>query len=440
MVEDKYIGLALAISSSFLIGTSFIITKKGLNDAALRNAAYGAPSASDNLAYLRNPIWWGGMVTMVVGEVANFAAYTFAPPILVTPLGALSVLIGAVLASFLLNEHLGHLGRLGCTLCLLGSIIIVLHAPEDKPVDTIDVYLEYALRPGFLLYCFTVTVFTLIMIYGIIPKYGRLNPIPYLSVCSLVGSVSVMAIKGFGISVKLTVGGNNQFTHPDTYILAFSVGFCILIQMNYFNKALDTFSTNVVNPMYYVGFSTCTIVASLIFFQGLNTTDTGNTLSLLSGFAVTFLGVHILNLSRQVEPPVHEGNGHTTLEGGLMNPRLSLQGRMSMDGWNDTRIGPAPSPRHARRGSHMHNNSATLFNAFDEHENGNGEAVGLQNLREEDESDDDHDADERTMLHKGNSLGQHQPNHSKARQSGSRSQSHSPIPSRPQSASNIHFS
>lgn len=31
---------------------------------------------------------------MVIGEVANFAAYTFAPAILVTPLGALSVLIG----------------------------------------------------------------------------------------------------------------------------------------------------------------------------------------------------------------------------------------------------------------------------------------------------------------------------------------------------------
>ena len=31
---------------------------------------------------------------VVIGEIANFAAYTFAPPILVTPLGALSVLIG----------------------------------------------------------------------------------------------------------------------------------------------------------------------------------------------------------------------------------------------------------------------------------------------------------------------------------------------------------
>lgn len=30
MVEEKYIGLALALSSSFLIGASYIITKKGL--------------------------------------------------------------------------------------------------------------------------------------------------------------------------------------------------------------------------------------------------------------------------------------------------------------------------------------------------------------------------------------------------------------------------
>lgn len=31
MVEDKYIGLALAVSSSLAIGTSFIITKKVQN-------------------------------------------------------------------------------------------------------------------------------------------------------------------------------------------------------------------------------------------------------------------------------------------------------------------------------------------------------------------------------------------------------------------------
>lgn len=37
-----------------------------------------------------------GRMLNVCLVVANFAAYTFAPPILVTPLGAISVLIGSV--------------------------------------------------------------------------------------------------------------------------------------------------------------------------------------------------------------------------------------------------------------------------------------------------------------------------------------------------------
>ncbi|KAJ3506454.1 hypothetical protein NLJ89_g6857 [Agrocybe chaxingu] len=241
-MEDKYIGLLLAVAGSVAIGSSFILTKKGLNDAG--GSAYGT-QASDNLSYLRNPLWWFGMSTLVIGEIANFAAYTFAPPILVTPLGALSVIIGAILASLLLHEELGHLGRLGCTLCLLGSLIIVLHAPEDKPISTVDQILEYAIQPGFLLYCFTVLVVSLVLIYIIAPKHGRTNPIVYISICSLVGSVSVMAIKGFGVAVKLTFEGNNQFTHPSTYVFGIFVALCILVQMNYFNKALDTFSTNV---------------------------------------------------------------------------------------------------------------------------------------------------------------------------------------------------
>lgn len=143
MVEDKYIGLALAVTSTLGIGASFVITKKGLNDAAERHGFEG-----DGFAYLRNPIWWGGIVTMVVGEVCNFSAYAFAPAILVTPLGALSVLIGAVLGSYFLGERLGVLGRVGCAICLIGSVVIVLHAPPDEEVKDVGKLLEYALSPG----------------------------------------------------------------------------------------------------------------------------------------------------------------------------------------------------------------------------------------------------------------------------------------------------
>ena len=100
-------------------------------------------------------------------------------------------------------------------------------------------------RSGFMLYCFTVTVWTLVMIYVVAPRHGRSNPLVYISICSLVGSVSIMAIKGFGIAVKLTFAGSNQFVYPSTYVFGAVVAGCIMVQMNYFNKALDTFNTNV---------------------------------------------------------------------------------------------------------------------------------------------------------------------------------------------------
>jgi hypothetical protein len=74
----------------------------------------------------------------------------------VSSLGACSVSLSyvthavssAILASYLLNEKLGHLGRVGCTLCLIGSLIIILHAPEDKEITTVDEILHYAIQPG----------------------------------------------------------------------------------------------------------------------------------------------------------------------------------------------------------------------------------------------------------------------------------------------------
>ncbi|KAF2143448.1 uncharacterized protein K452DRAFT_171289 [Aplosporella prunicola CBS 121167] len=300
MVEEKYIGLMLAISSSLAIGTSFVLTKKGLNDAEKRHGYTG-----DGFSYLRSSTWWGGISTMVLGEIANFAAYAFAPAILVTPLGALSVLIGSVLGAYFLDEKLGTLGKIGCAICLIGSVIIVLHAPPDKEVVNVDEILHFALQPGFLFYCVSVTVFSIFMIYKIAPRYGRNNPLIYLSICSTVGSLSVMAVKAFGIALKKTLGGDNQFTYPSTYVFAIVVIVCVLTQMNYFNKALSQFSTNIVNPLYYVTFTTFTLVASFILFRGFNTTSAVNTISLLCGFLVIFSGVYLLNLSRS-DP---DGNG-----------------------------------------------------------------------------------------------------------------------------------
>lgn len=48
---------------------------------------------------------------MGIGEAENFTAYAFAPASLITPLGALSVLVSTILASKYLNEKLNLLGK-----------------------------------------------------------------------------------------------------------------------------------------------------------------------------------------------------------------------------------------------------------------------------------------------------------------------------------------
>ncbi|KIW04890.1 uncharacterized protein PV09_04065 [Verruconis gallopava] len=382
VLEDKWIGLSLAVTSTLAIGSSFVITKKGLNEASDRHGFEG-----DGFSYLKSPLWWGGIVTMVVGEVANFAAYAFAPAILVTPLGALSVLIGAVLGAYFLGERLGVLGKIGCAICLTGSVVIVLHAPPDKEIETIEELLHLALQPGFLFYCALVTVFALVMIYRVSPRYGKKNPMVYLSICSTVGSVSIMAVKAFGIAVKLTFGGNNQFTHPSTYVFMIIVVVCILTQMNYFNKALSQFSTNIVNPLYYVTFTTATLCASFILFRGFNTTDPVNTISLLCGFLIIFAGVYLLNLSRE-DPDGRRLLGQPSpglihgFEDAIPTDSLTAFGtRRSMQ----ARRSSVETPRggHSRRvswGSNASRNSMSREGLMDN--------FGLDDLAEDSEEDD----------------------------------------------------
>ncbi|KOS18717.1 Magnesium transporter NIPA2 [Escovopsis weberi] len=370
MLEDKYIGLALAICSAFAIGTSFVITKKGLIQAEERHGFEG-----DGFVYLRSPLWWAGIATLGIGEICNFAAYAFAPAILVTPLGALSVLIGAVLGSYFLKEELGTLGKLGSAICLIGAVVIVLHAPPDEDIQTIDQILQYAIQPGFLVYAFAVVGFAVFMIYRIAPVYGKTNALIYLSICSTVGSISVMSVKAFGIALKLTFAGHNQFSHPSTYVFMILTSVCILTQMNYFNKALASFPTNIVNPLYYVTFTTATLCASFILFSGFNTTDPVNTLSLLCGFLITFTGVYLLNLSRgdpNGQKLVAGRGGYdsagTDIISGLQT-RRSMQARRSGD----------PS-RHSI--SSHHGDRQGLIRAYDEEE---AAGFGLTDLAESDD-------------------------------------------------------
>ncbi|XP_022156320.1 probable magnesium transporter NIPA6 isoform X1 [Momordica charantia] len=297
--SDNLKGFVLAMCSSAFIGSSFIIKKLGLR----RAGASGSRASSGGYGYLLEPLWWIGMVTMIVGEFSNFVAYAYAPAILVTPLGAISIIVSsAVLAHFFLKEKLQKMGVLGCVLCVVGSTMIVLHAPGERTPSSVDEIWELAIQPTFLLYTASVVAIVLFLVLYCEPRYGQTNILIYIGICSIIGSLTVMSIKAIGIAIKLTMEGWSQVAHFQTWVFVMVAISCIIIQLNYLNKALDTFDTAVVSPIHYAMFTTFTIFASVIMFKDWSGQSASSIVSELCGFVTILSGTLVLHDTRSANP------------------------------------------------------------------------------------------------------------------------------------------
>ncbi|KAI1077180.1 DUF803-domain-containing protein [Whalleya microplaca] len=292
----KAIGVALAIASGCFIGVSFVMKKTGLLRA---NEKYNEV-AGDGYGYLKNAYWWGGMTLMIIGEICNFAAYAFTDAILVTSLGALSVVITAILSAIFLKERLSMVGKVACFLCILGSVIIVLNAPTESSVANIQELQKFVVTPGFLSYTGVIIVGCLFVALWVGPRYGKKNMFPYITVCSWIGGLSVVSTQGLGAAIVAQVGGTPQFNQWFLYIVLVFVIATLLTEIVYLNKALNLYNAALVTPTYYVYFTSTTIITSAVLFQGFKGTAM-QIATVVMGFLTICAGVVLLQLSKSAK-------------------------------------------------------------------------------------------------------------------------------------------
>ncbi|KAI4297726.1 hypothetical protein L6164_037601 [Bauhinia variegata] len=227
--------------------------------------------------YLLEPLWWAGMVTMITGEVANFVVYIYAAAVLVTPLGTLSITVSAVLGHFLLNEKLQKMGVHCGISCYCDSDTSKAYSkfwPLNQVLDfNFYLYLTCKLHKfsGLLIcvpFCFPSTEFLVFAVLALIlhfePRYGQTNMLIYLA------SHSSRALK-----------------------------FIIL--------ALDTFNAAIVSPVYYVMFTTLTIIASAIMFEDWSGQDMRSIASEICGFITVLSGTTLLHATRDQEQADMQG-------------------------------------------------------------------------------------------------------------------------------------
>ncbi|KAE8726022.1 putative magnesium transporter NIPA2 [Hibiscus syriacus] len=188
MSSDNIKGMIFFNFSSLFIGASFIVKKKGLKKAG----ASGIRAGVGGYSYLLEPLWWAGMITMVLGEIAKIAAYVFAPAIM------------------------------------------------------------------------------------------------------------VMRVKALGIALKLTFSGMNQLVYLQTWAFTLVVIACVLTQTNYLNKALDTFNTAVVSPIYHVMFTSLTILASVIMFKDWDGQSSTQIITDICGFVTILSGTFLVHKTKDM--------------------------------------------------------------------------------------------------------------------------------------------
>lgn len=302
------IGLALAVSSSVFIGSSFIIKKIALRRLA---ASGGLRASAGGFAYLRQGLWWLGFLTMGVGEAANLLAYAWAPAALVTPLGALSVLVAATLAHFVLGEHLGTLARMACALCVVGSVVLVLHAPHGEHAGSFEELLARLRAPVFLTFMAGAGLLALAVRVLLVRRYGERHVAVYLLLCSAVGSLTVVFCKAAALGARQAAAGDRTVLRGAAFwLLLLAAAFCVCIQMNYLNRSLDVFSAGLVTPVYYVMFTLLVVLGSALLFEEWRRMTAQDALGAACGFVVVVIAVFLLNMFRDASS-VHRRQSRT---------------------------------------------------------------------------------------------------------------------------------
>ncbi|PIO27169.1 hypothetical protein AB205_0148020 [Aquarana catesbeiana] len=177
---------------------------------------------------------------------------------------------------------------------------MVIHAPQEEEIRSLNEMSIKLADPGFVLFATAVIIVSLILIFVVGPSHGQSNLLVYISICSVIGALSVSCVKGLGIAIKGIFAGEPVLKNPLAWILLVSLIVCVSTQINYLNRALDIFNTSLVTPVYYVFFTTSVLTCSAILFKEWRHMPANDMIGTFSGFLTIIIGIFLLHAFKDV--------------------------------------------------------------------------------------------------------------------------------------------
>ena len=153
----------------------------------------------------------------------------------------------------------------------------------------------------FVVFGLLVLLVLLVLIIWIAPAHGPSNIMVYVSICSLLGSFTVPSSKGLGLVAPDVFGPGP----PSGRALALFAGLLgalavsVLTQFFFINKALERFSSNTFEAIYYVTFTSTVIFASALLFKEWTALTLTDSLAMMCALATVCVGVVLLRISQE---------------------------------------------------------------------------------------------------------------------------------------------
>ncbi|KAG8588197.1 hypothetical protein GDO81_005902 [Engystomops pustulosus] len=287
--KDNLIGSLLAIFGHLIISIGLNLQKY----SHIRLAG-----TKDPRSYFKTKTWWLGLFLVIVGEIAVFSSYAFAPLSLIVPLSAVSNIASSIIGIIFIKEKWKPKEFLSCGLAVIGTYLLITFGPNSHEKMTGENIVIHLVSWPFLLYMLVEILAFCSLLYYYKQKNANYLLI-ILMLVALLGSTTVIAVKALAGMIIVSIQGTMQLGYPIFYIMFVCMVATSIAQASYLSQASQLYDSALIASVNYILSTTLAISAGAVFYVDFRHEDVLHLCMFALGCLIAFLGVFLITRNRK---------------------------------------------------------------------------------------------------------------------------------------------
>lgn len=259
--------------------------------------------------YYKQPWWIAGFAIFLFAQIVNLVAMAFAPQVMLSALGAWSLMANTLFAWSILRERLVMMEVVAMFGVIGGVVTVILATPDVDEryvaVGDLDVLIARFFEQMFIIVSASLVGGVCLAAYLSFEVYTDLVPFFWSLVSALATGVTAMLYKCIALLlVSVPPGSGSPWHRYETYLIVIAALGISIGQVHALNLALKYGEAMTVVPTYYSLGMLAQMLTAAVFFKELNGFESYTSMGVFCGGLIVLMScimwmtrVHILSES-----------------------------------------------------------------------------------------------------------------------------------------------